>query len=742
MERTQEQAKALGRRTKIIFFAVNALVIALILSCELAQNGAVAPQTSTEISFGALLLAFGCFGAALMSEYLKYRLILSSSAEDYRRGTAFGCAVWGKYYDNITPMGSGGQAFQMYYLRQCGYSAGLCGAAPILGFLSLQFAFVLPAMLVLPLGGQYIESAPLRISAWIGLVGYAIIPLCVILFSFAPKKLEAVIAWGCALLTRLRLLKKPEAANERVSSVLSDYTRSMELLWRRPAQLLTVLALSLLFRLSMLSLPWFVLRFFGADAAFWPVFCKAVYISAAITLIPSPGNAGAAEGSFYLVFSLAGNGLSWSVLLWRGLCYYSWLLLGFFYQLFAGLPLRTKGEGSAQFIDVFFPTLDGVVYTVDAYAQRLNPQGRCAVIAPRSGRNREQGRGYSIFHVPSIPLPFVPFRLPLPGLSRSLRRYLKQEPFAVFHVHSPFTMGHYALRMGRRLGIPVVASFHSKYYDDILSISGSRLLARILTRYIVRFYERSDEVWVCSRSTADTLRSYGYRGELYVMQNGTNLRATENPESLRMLARDRFRLPLNKNLLLFVGQQIWQKNLRLVLDSMRLLKRKSPGFLLLVAGDGYHAGEIRSYAEQIGVSDCVCFLGKICDRELLTGLYLSADLLFFPSVYDNAPLVLREAAAAALPALVAEGSNAAEIIQDGVNGFCAPVDAFLMAEKIEFIFECCHLYRIGQQAKQSIPVSWDEVVEEVRLAYQRLTATKSVRRRLAALRLPEASQGR
>ena len=59
------------------------------------------------------------------------------------------------------------------------------------------------------------------------------------------------------------------------------------------------------------------------------IFVIIVYICSAVTLIPTPGNSGVSEGTFYYVFSSPGSdGVFWAMLLWRLLCYYSFLLLG------------------------------------------------------------------------------------------------------------------------------------------------------------------------------------------------------------------------------------------------------------------------------------------------------------------------------------------------------------------------------------------------------------------------------
>ena len=118
------------------------------------------------------------------------------------------------------------------------------------------------------------------------------------------------------------------------------------------------------------------------------------------------------------------------------------------------------------------------------------------------------------------------------------------------------------------------------------------------------------------------------------------------------------------------------------------------------------------------------FVGEIDDRELLWGLYRLADLFFFPSIYDNAPLVLREAAQAGTPALLAAGSNAAEPVRDGDNGYIAEPDAGIMAEKILFILSDPKREEIGRRAQETIPITWDEIVSRADRAYRSINVSE------------------
>ena len=68
---------------------------------------------------------------------------------------------------------------------------------------------------------------------------------------------------------------------------------------------------------------------FDTNRSWFQSFCITVYIYAAVTFIPTPGNAGAAEGTFYALFSvLTGAYLFWAMLVWRFFCYYLFLVMG------------------------------------------------------------------------------------------------------------------------------------------------------------------------------------------------------------------------------------------------------------------------------------------------------------------------------------------------------------------------------------------------------------------------------
>ena len=107
-------------------------------------------------------------------------------------------------------------------------------------------------------------------------------------------------------------------------------------------------------------------------------------------------------------------------------------------------------------------------------------------------------------------------------------------------------------------------------------------------------------------------------------------------------------------------------------------------------------------------------MGQVADRERLKRCYAAADLFVFPSLYDNAPLVVREAAAMQTPALLAEGSTAAGVVADGMNGFTCRADERSIADRLlALLARKDVLAAAGINARKTLARPWSDVADEV-----------------------------
>ena len=375
-----------------------------------------------------------------------------------------------------------------------------------------------------------------------------------------------------------------------------------------------------------------------------------------------------------------------------------------------------------QFTDTFLPIVDGVGRVVYAYADTLCKMGhQVTVVAPMYDTGFQGGFPYQLVEFIATSVPGMKqYRVGEAMLDAHYRKRIRMIDLDIVHAHSPFTAGSEALRLAVVRKLPLVGTFHSKYYDDFLKATKSESMAKVATKFVVNFYNRCDEVWAVGSNTADVLRGYGYEGDIQVMPNGATLRNV-NPSDVAEVSR-RFGLD-DDPVILFVGQMDWKKNILTVLEACAELKKQGKNFRLLLAGQGIDMNNIRQKIAELNIQDRSQMLGHITDSSLLDGLYARAAVFAFPSLYDAAPMVVREAAVMGTPSVMVRGSTAAEIIRDRENGFLCENDPKDLARVISGILADPVLRdRTGQAAKETIPIPWSKVLETAVVRYERLVA--------------------
>ncbi|MDD3322669.1 MAG: glycosyltransferase [Paludibacter sp.] len=372
------------------------------------------------------------------------------------------------------------------------------------------------------------------------------------------------------------------------------------------------------------------------------------------------------------------------------------------------------------FNDSFPPIMDGVALTTKNYADWLHKKNQAVCVVTPKSPDYCDNEPYSIFRYTSIPiLGRKPYRFGLPDIDLSFKTELEQISFKLVHAHCPFSSGRLALNIAKKQKIPFVATFHSKYRDDFEHSVHNKFLARQMTNEIIRFFENADEVWIPQASVEDTIREYGFKGKVEVVDNGNDFSSSAPIEPIKKRAREELNFSEKENILLFVGQHTWEKNTRLIVES--LAKINDLPFKMIFIGTGYAKPDLIDLAEDLGLSSKVKFIDVIKEREILKNYYAAADLFLFPSIYDNAPLVLREAAALHTPSILVRGSSAAENIVDNYNGFLIENSVKSFALKLRELLAAPEIIKTnGLNASITIARSWESVTDEVLDRYQNL----------------------
>ena len=377
------------------------------------------------------------------------------------------------------------------------------------------------------------------------------------------------------------------------------------------------------------------------------------------------------------------------------------------------------------FCDAFPPVMDGVAVCMENYARWMQKKvGGVCVITPNVPDADYDQYDFKVYDYFSVPVPKrAPYVTGIAEIDPVWLAKVATTRFKIVHAHCPFATGMAAMRIARLQGIPIVATFHSKYRDDFARVL-PKLAVDLAVDAIVEFYERADLVWVPQASTVEVLREYGYKGHVEVMDNGSDLVA-DYPEKYFVEARQQLGIEPGEFVMLFVGQHIWEKNTRLIIDALSRID--DVPFRMFFVGTGYAAEEMKALVSERGLDRKVRFEGMITDRARLTDYYAASDLFLFPSLYDTAGLVVQEAAALGSPSVMAREATAASVIHDGQDGFLTDNDPDKMAALLRsLIHDPERVHRVGVQAGKSLVRSWEDCVDEVLERYNALLRSRNL----------------
>jgi glycosyltransferase involved in cell wall biosynthesis len=329
---------------------------------------------------------------------------------------------------------------------------------------------------------------------------------------------------------------------------------------------------------------------------------------------------------------------------------------------------------------------------------------------------------FDVLSFKSFPAPFrKEYRWGIGNLDSKFCKQLSSIPFDIVHAHSPFSTGIVARQIARNTGIPLVATLHTKYKEDFKRIiKWDRLVDSLVIKNIVKFYEAADDVWTVNEASIETLREYGYKGEVFVMNNGSDIPMTERDDETRISIMDEFGLNAAAPLFTYVGHHERLKNISLIINALDILNKQGVDFNMLFIGEGSAREEFITRAEKLGLKRKVHFVGRVNDRDVMKRVYSSTDAVLFPSLYDTSSLVTKEASSCLCPTVFVEGSTTSHGVVDGSNGFLAKNEMGDFAAKIKQIINTDGLsLKAGYGARDTLYVSWRDIVGKVyeRYAY-------------------------
>lgn len=382
------------------------------------------------------------------------------------------------------------------------------------------------------------------------------------------------------------------------------------------------------------------------------------------------------------------------------------------------------------FIDTYYPMVDGVITVVDNYARKLIKYANVTVFAPEfPGKPFDDSKlPYKVVRCAAFKFPIIDYGLPAPKLDSIFKKQLEESNLDIVHIHSPFMVGKAGIKYAKEHNIPVIATMHSQFKQDLKRAVKSEKFATMLNNTIMNTLNKCDECWAVNSEVARIFyEDYGYKTMPRVMNNATEMQLLDSSAEAHDLINKMHNISPDEKVFLFVGRINILKNIFFIVDALKKIKETNPDFKfkMLFVGSGQDEDQLKERIKKDNMENEIILCGRATDKKLLASYFNRADLFLFPSLYDASSIVQIEAASQKTPTVFIKGAATTATVTDNVNGFLSENNVEAYANKIIEVLNNKELYnKVCENAYKDLYKSWDDAIKEVFELYKKFIQEK------------------
>ena len=371
-----------------------------------------------------------------------------------------------------------------------------------------------------------------------------------------------------------------------------------------------------------------------------------------------------------------------------------------YYNEFDEAPESIKNKevlNIAMFTNNYFPFIGGVPISIDRLTKGLRGQGHNVVIfAPKYPLKTLQDPLKMIKGTKVIRCNLLiyyrtkPFNFAIVNIfSSQIEKKFLSENFDVIHVHHPFWMGTKGLELGKKYGIPVVLTYHTRLekYSHNLPFLKQTFENIVSHKLIQIFSQKCDAIIAPTNSAKEYLSNIGVSRDKTVLPTGVDFDFYENVDLNKVEIINKKYKVQNEVILCSVSRLTEEKNIYFLLEGIKRIKdnTKVP-FKCIIIGDGPEKENILKTIENQGLKDTVILVGVVSPEEVCQ-YYMASDIFVFSSQSETQGMVILEAMAGKCAVVAIRSSGIDDIIHNEYNGFKTKADLDLWSERVIYLIE-------------------------------------------------------
>lgn len=354
----EKQTKVKKRKLTWLFLLINIVVVGAILAFQFANEG-VKPLSELFAEhpyYRFIFLSLALFVVINIFEILKFLFLIYSTSKKWRPYIAFKLAIYGKYLDYITPFYTGGQPFQIVELKKNDFSADIASGIPLAKFLFWQIAFIAFSIVVFVTPLKAIASTEALVVKYAAIVGFSVNAILLVLnflVGINKKVGEKIIVGSVKIGAKLKIVKNPEDTIQRAAVFVDNYQKCI----KNFVSSFKIFSIQILLAiggiLAQYTIAYSVYLTFNFPNnlmfSWFEIVSLALLCEQAVSFVPLPGGAAAAEVSFMAMFSAlfisrGGGVVFWAMLIWRMCTYYLFIIQGLIVMFIDALIVKRKSK--------------------------------------------------------------------------------------------------------------------------------------------------------------------------------------------------------------------------------------------------------------------------------------------------------------------------------------------------------------------------------------------------------------
>ena len=329
--------------------------------------------------------------------------------------------------------------------------------------------------------------------------------------------------------------------------------------------------------------------------------------------------------------------------------------------------------------ETFPPEVNGVAFTLARLARGLSLLNTSVqVLRPQRAYNGSNHEVWEEIDLPSCRIPNYPqLRFGMPCAGRIKKIWLNNKPDIVY-LATEGPAGFSALRVAKKMKIPVVSGFHTNF-DLYLKHYRISLIKPLVDSYLRWFHNNTSATFAPTDWMISELENKGYKN-LRMLSRGVD-RMLFSPSERTQSLRKQWGVGKDDKVLLTVSRIAAEKNLDLTCSLFEKMIKGGRAKLGVIVGDG---PELIRLSKKFPL---LVFTGCLSKTDLAKH-YASSDLFLFSSETETFGNVVTEALASGLPVVAYDYAAPSEFIIEGNNGYLASLgDKNELEEKLIFALQ-------------------------------------------------------